>query len=412
MTSHEIFKCILQLFLIIISLFVVYIPYRAIESMIGEIFYGIGKSGIIIFNILEGLLNIAYLIFSIIIFFYIYKTRFLDKYEVKSQETKEEQDNISRSNNDNIPKQIIIKEKKVKETSKIINLLGKTLTIFIKGFVLLFTIPFIIGFIILLALLVIALLLIFKGILYVGPIIIIISALVFLYLLINVVFNFIFNNKNNSKILFILLIVSLLLGGIGIGITAIEISSIKYIDENTVEPIKANFEIKMENNLVIESRYVQEYVVNNNIKNIKIDIEYYDIYSKPQIDKYNNIVVFHFYNNNLFEDKKVINQILEDLKNKEIHNYDNVSEVKITITANKENIAKLKENIEKYQQEEKEKSLEFNRYQEEINELNEMIEDLNEEIESKEASNQNLKENIQELEEKINKYKELLSELE
>lgn len=92
-------------------------------------------------------------------------------------------------------------------------------------------------FIFLIAFLVMDILLMFKGIIFIGPILMAIALLLFGYLVIMVLFNFIFDNKNKVKLLFILFIASLVLGGVGIGITVIEASSFEVVENNTLEKV-------------------------------------------------------------------------------------------------------------------------------------------------------------------------------
>ena len=141
MTSQEIFKCFLQLLMVIIVLLVISVPYTYLGNIIRDVFSNLGPVGGFINQLLKSVLNIVYVIFAIIIFFYIYKTRFLDRYTPKKEDEKEiAVNNIPVENLKDDSKSLnkVAKVNLSKEKpSKFLSLLGKILMLFIKGFLLL-----------------------------------------------------------------------------------------------------------------------------------------------------------------------------------------------------------------------------------------------------------------------------------
>ena len=74
---------------------------------------------------------------------------------------------------------------------------------------------------------------------------------IFVYLLLELIFNFIFNKDTNKKRIFILFISSIIGLGIGFGISTVEIANTEYIDDSPSRINDTTFvkEYKMKDNL-------------------------------------------------------------------------------------------------------------------------------------------------------------------
>ena len=395
MTSQEIFKCFLQLLMVIIVLLVISVPYTYLGNIIRDVFSNLGPVGGFINQLLKSVLNIVYVIFAIIIFFYIYKTRFLDRYTPKKEDEKEiAVNNIPVENLKDDSKSLnkVAKVNLSKEKpSKFLSLLGKILMLFIKGFLLLCLIPVIFGFIFLIAFLVMDILLMFKGIIFIGPILMAIALLLFGYLVIMVLFNFIFDNKNKVKLLFILFIASLVLGGVGIGITVIEASSFEVVENNTLEKVTTDFEVPMQDDFVIEN--------------------YNQIYKEVELKQHGDEIYVDF-EQDYWLNNELLQLLLKDLKNRQIRNYDELYKVEVKIITNEENIAQIKENYQTKKDFLEMQNQLINDYEATIEQLNLEIEELTSKLDKTEEDKEQLMTTIEELENRLLQYKELSDSLE
>lgn len=137
MQKKEIAKCITELIILFLILLLLRIPFNYINNSIENIFVNFSLKA---FNILNSiwlfLSNTIYLILFITIFIYIYKIRFLDKYENNGYEEKIEN---SITNEEEIPEKKVIKEEK--HTFVLFSVLGRLFNIFIKICLLLILIP-------------------------------------------------------------------------------------------------------------------------------------------------------------------------------------------------------------------------------------------------------------------------------
>lgn len=415
MTSQEIFKCFLQLLMVIIVLLVISVPYTYLGNIIRDVFSNLGPVGGFINQLLKSVLNIVYVIFAIIIFFYIYKTRFLDRYTPKKEDEKEIAVNNIPVENLKEDSKSLNKAAKVnlskEKPSKFLSLLGKILMLFIKGFLLLCLIPVIFGFIFLIAFLVVDILLMFKGIIFIGPILMAIALLLFGYLVIMVLFNFIFDNKNKVKLLFILFIASLVLGGVGIGITVIEASSFEVVENNTLEKVTTDFEVPMQDDFVIENYNQIEYEVDNTSDKVKVVLEYYDIYKEVELKQHGDQTYVDF-EQDYWLNNELLQLLLKDLKNRQIRNYDELYKVEVKIITNEENIAQIKENYQTKKDFLEMQNQLINDYEATIEQLNLEIEELTSKLDKTEEDKEQLMTTIEELENRLLQYKELSDSLE
>ena len=295
--------------------------------------------------------------------------------------------------------------------SKFLSLLGKILMLFIKGFLLLCLIPVIFGFIFLIAFLVMDILLMFKGIIFIGPILMAIALLLFGYLVIMVLFNFIFDNKNKVKLLFILFIASLVLGGVGIGITVIEASSFEVVENNTLEKVTTDFEVPMQDDFVIENYNQIEYEVDNTSDKVKVVLEYYDIYKEVELKQHGDEIYVDF-EQDYWLNNELLQLLLKDLKNRQIRNYDELYKVEVKIITNEENIAQIKENYQTKKDFLEMQNQLINDYEATIEQLNLEIEELTSKLDKTEEDKEQLMTTIEELENRLLQYKELSDSLE
>ncbi len=415
MSLVEIIKLILVMLLVIGMLCVFKLPVDYIQS-IGSKFFDIFPDLIsnILINIWSVIIDLVYFIIAIIIFIYIYKVKFLDNfYEIKKSRDDKKLKNINEqtSNTEITNSQKILK--KEDHSNSLLDFMAKIILYFVKFMAIVIAIPFVFTILILCAILIVSIILIFNKVVFLGVILGIIACISLNIVILEILFNFVFNIKLKAKRLFIQIIISLILLGVGIGITSIDIASFKYID--TAPNVKwedKTFEYEMNNNLVLIDYYFNDsikWVEDENISNIKINVKYAPMYSNFSIDEDDAILYIAPTSVQSISFNSIYELILKDLRNREFHNYNDLSHLIITISANKENITKLQENINTYYEQE-----EQDIYEDQINELYQHIDNLEEENNNLKDSNELLKEENEEIkamyEEQLQEYQQKIDE--
>ena len=368
-----------ELIIIFLILLLFKIPFNYLISIGENLAYG-HENIMFISNIWTFLINILYLILFIFTFLYIYKTNYLDRYELK--EIPKKDIDIKEEKIEQTQKEIkIIKEK---SPSPLFNFLGKTLTFLLKLFTAFIGIPFIFSFLFIIIYFFITLYLLFTGITYFGFTIIGIGAIGINLLILILIASFLFNHKPSFKKLFILFISGIILSGAGIGINIIDVMNTDFINESPKTNLKLTtktYEYTLKDNLV--SDFITD---NNGYYNIEINTEIDDSLNDKIIIEtsyYEDLSYFEIYTNNNYNyeeisfinnykpSKKIINIILNDLKDKTIYNYDKLFQANITVKTSSTTYEKLRNNWNNYYE-----KIERYRYDEELNECNENINSL------------------------------------
>ncbi len=415
MTTKERNKCISELIILFIVLLLFRLPFEYILSLGNNILYYLPTGNYVLESMWTFLINIVYLILFLFTFIYIYKTYFLDKYKeskIPNDEKKEESNETINEKQKNNTK-IIYKETKIKENSigtTLFEILGKIISIGFKVFLIFVCFPLIISFIALIIVLFILLALVFKGVLYIGLIIGLIAGIITNCILLKLVIAFIFDYKPSFKIIFTCFIISISLLGVGTGLSIIEFANTEYIDkapDTDLEYITKNYEYNMEENLVINPSY-HYYNINYTIDNtltdtIKIEISYYKKLSYVELSEYNrnDYKIIELWHDNKYS-KEIIKSFINNLKNKEIYNYDKLYDCNIKLITSENNLKKLKENKNNYNKT-------SNYY--EIDELNQANNELQNEIDGLNEKIYELTEENQILKDKIQTYKDNLESL-
>lgn len=293
---------------------------------------------------------LLYSCFAIIAFFYVYKVKFLDNIDIENSDN----DNKTILHNEN--KNIVKKENFTIKSDRlsILDLLMNLFIWFLKFIFIIFIFPIIMSIIGGVICFVLLIILIFKGLFLIGPIIISLSLVVFSIMIMEILFNFIVNKKTNFKRIFIVCISSIVLASIGIGLSIGYFSNIEIINKapNQYEIETKEEIIPMNDKLFIHDNYYGniDYIEDNNLNDqVKIDVDYYkSIYDINIISNENNTISIHSEEPGVIKIGEYLDQVIDNLKNKKIYNYDILSEVKIRVTTSSENINKIKYNRENY----------------------------------------------------------------
>ena len=297
-----------------------------------------------VYNIFSGLYSLFAFIVGLCIMLHIFKIRYLDYFiiEEKEEVTEEKKEDI---------KEEVKEEKKVFERKKekviirdpkdskngFISLLAKGILYMVKFFVLLFGISFsasLVGF-------VVAFVLSFaiakSGLVFIGILLLLLGCIFINLVILNLIYNFLRSIKSKTKVMMFVFISSLILFGVGVGLTCLGILNFEYINEkNNPNYIETTETIKMSDNYYIEHMYNVEFIESSN-DDLKLVFVHPDFYSVECIISYDSI----WFNNYDVDGIKIINRVIDDFNDRKIMEY---GYFKVKVYTNKENINKLKEN--------------------------------------------------------------------
>ena len=297
-----------------------------------------------VYNIFSGLYSLFAFIVGLCIMLHIFKIRYLDYFiiEEKEEVTEEKKEDIKEEVKEE-KKVFERKEEKViirdPEDSKngFISLLAKGILYMVKFFVLLFGISFsasLVGF-------VVAFVLSFaiakSGLVFIGILLLLLGCIFINLVILNLIYNFLRSIKSKTKVMMFVFISSLILFGVGVGLTCLGILDFEYINENNnPNYIETTEIIKMSDNYYIEHMYNVEFIESSN-DDLKLVFVHPDFYSVECIISYDSI----WFNNYDVDGIKMINRVIDDFNDRKIMEY---GYFKVKVYTNKENINKLKEN--------------------------------------------------------------------
>ncbi len=363
------------------------------------------------------LINIVYITFCLFTFIYTYKTYILEKYTIKEKEQEE-------TENETVTDEVLEEKQKIrkikieheKRDPIVLPFLGKLINIFIKSFVGLITIPFIISYVLLFLSITLLIYCLFKGIIYFGIPLVIISFLIINIIFLKLLISFIFNMSVKFKPLFIIFIISLGICGVGLSISLIEITNTEIIEDLPPTTLTQNIiskEYTIDENLVLSDmlyynhkiNYIKDETLNDKII---VEIEYYSDFTSPYISEFtNNNYKYIDYDLTNKNPKNLLTIIIDNLKDKKLYDYSKLYELKITIYSSSKTYEMLKQNKENSEEIEEQNYEEIN----EISSLESQINDLQLKIEELENTNETLKNEKEELQNKIEEYQTRIKDL-
>lgn len=360
-------KCLIELALVLGAMLIIgdiinHIIITAFASIFSFIPWNISR---IIRQIISGVIDLAWYAITIIAVIHIFKIRYLDYYEQivangdkEDKENKEEKatkislipnKNISLRNNE--PK-IVIRDK---EPLAFLNLLAKIAIWFIKSIAIMFGL--FLAFILLLGVigLVISISLSLYTKIFIGLDIGILGLLICTILLLAIIIHFVIGTKINIKLTAILFISSIIVTGIGAGISITAIKDINYIaDTNDILEITPHEKkITYKDNLIIMDVFPRtyEYIINDSLEENEIIVQNNFDARFSKISNYettiNGMPVYRFYLSDTSNKKTKYSIIINDLKNNIIRDYTNLYNDDIKIIATRQTIEKLINNFSK-----------------------------------------------------------------
>ncbi len=407
MSFKQIIGCIISMFILALILLIFRIPFSLIEEGFRDVIYSLLtniRAQKIVMGLFCFILDIIYYALYILVYVYIYKLAFLDKYEFVDKVEKKtlitnETDTVSEKHES--VKEVIITNKESHENS-LFKLLGTLALGFIKFLTIVFSFPIIFILIILFFFIVFALYFMLEGIFFFGILLGLIFAAILVIWFLVLVSSFIFNKKVSFKKMLLVFLISLIGLGISSGITVLEISKLNYKSDVLVDAEEKNvtFEKSMSESLYIDmyNHYGNLlYEENETLDNVLIEVHYYGKMYKIDLLESKDVIDFDIYYSDEFDRTKFMFKTIKDgLKKREIYNLDKILRYDIKIKANSKNINKIKQNTISYWESVREKEREdsCNSYNISIldyeNRYNELLEE-----------NEYLKERIDILEEEI-----------
>lgn len=360
MNFKSIVRFLFEIGILLVIIMLVRIPFNHIFSLGADIFrhFSSNISGILL-SYWKFLVDIVYMVVAVVLFVYIYKVRFLDKFE--DSENEEEEEIVLVEKEEQIDGKVV--KSKVKEIRKVeikkydfglFSLLGKVLLFAVKAFVVFGS--FFVIFILLssVAGLVVVSSWLLQGIIYISALIFLCSLITFCVMVIKVIYDFVLNRRSNWKKIFYVLLSSLLGFGISAGVGLLEFKELSFVDrfETNVPLSRKVEEFKMKDDLIVSATRTIEYVEDASMgDNIKVETEYYNEFSDPQIQEFGgkdglNNRIFVGNDRKKIPLKKTYSMLLNDLRRKEIHAKPSyMFEMRVKVYATQENIDRMKKNI-------------------------------------------------------------------
>lgn len=353
MSFKEIIEFLVTVFLLILIILVGTIPKDIIENLIGtNLLYGITYVGPTLNTIFRLIVDILYSVFSIVIFVYVLKIKYLDRIKIKEDTDKEIVEKVKEKRVEEVEK-VIIKDSS--NSNSLTRLLAKIIIYIIKFFVVLFLFAPLICIVVLAVMLGFEVLFVIKGLPLIGVLLWTIAGIIISALCFEVPLNFVINHKNNYKKNMIALLTSLIIIIIGSIIFAFEFFSLTYVDSlpkgvNTKEiretlPMTSDFK-------TIGYYYNDiEYVVDDSLTDkVEVDVTYYDylINNNIEIEVHNNNLLVYMDSPKEFSFKDALDKVSDDIKEGKIYNYDKLNEYKVTIKTSSNNINIIKNNNKEF----------------------------------------------------------------
>lgn len=353
MTLKQKLKCVLEMFCLAIMLLLI---GGIITTILIEVTYNmltfIPNPTIVhaIEKIFESIYTVIAIIFGVIVFIHIFKIRYLDYYiTIEDDNTKTKKIEQSLEIKEKDRERIIIRDPK-HSTTHIINVIGKILILFIKLLIIWFIIPVVFAFIFFVVLASICICHINIGLIFSTGFLLFMAISFLCFLLIYLAYNFVFNRKQHMKFILISMISSFLLIGISIGLSVTILLNYKQIDGTkglnkkiNTETINANENTTISFGIDNNEENI-EYIIDNSKNDIELKIQ--TVQGIDYILNRNHNDYYYLYMKEV-PLRTIYNIFLNDIKNKQIRNYNSDDFIKIKVTLSQDNYELLQGNRNK-----------------------------------------------------------------
>ncbi|MGN1371590.1 MAG: helix-turn-helix domain-containing protein [Candidatus Coprovivens sp.] len=341
-------QCVNAIILVIIFAFIGMIGSEITWSLLqffpDKVYY-------LIYNMLSSIYLVIAIIMSVVVLLHIFKIRYLDYYEI----VKEEVDNnveecVTELDNTNDKQNKILLEKKKEKVVirdpkhseyKFLTGLGKMCLWIVKAIVSCILCGFALCLVFFVLCIPIVFLIFKSGFLFIGLLVCLLGLIGFNIIVLELLYNFIVNRKLSKTRTFIISILSIILFGLGIGMSLMSLNSFEYLDEKDVEMVKDVYVVDMKDDLYLDFHFVT--YVEKEIDDIEIEIEHSKYFDVDFYEHGNSISSWSY--TSFDSTMTLIKKIIKDINNKMVIDYDD--SYNVIVYASKENIEKLNNYKEK-----------------------------------------------------------------
>jgi len=356
-SAKDIIRFIIEICIILLLISLFKISFNLLKNLGWNIFSIIPSTiSSIFYSIWAFIIEVSYFIISLLMFIKIIEKRYFKLSETivtSTEEDKKEEYKPKKKNNNNKEEKIVeeIKvEKAKKEKNSFLSAISNICIIFLKFIVLICLIGVIAYLIAITFALGLMIYLLINGVKYFGIAILFIALIQTGALLLELGTNFISNKKQKTMRVFGKIISIVILTGVGLTFSTVEIANTEIIYDNYYQNTKEKTkEITMQEDLVIQG--YDNIKIDNSLGNtIKI------VYSYPDLENIDLNIELGYCGYNCHNlktnfkqvkwNKALLEDIIKNLKAKKIYSYEFYIEK--TIYLSSENYAKLIENNDKY----------------------------------------------------------------
>ena len=344
-------------------------------------------------------INISLLVVSGIILIHIFKVRYLDYYTSLKKEDQTNQNNQNKKEEE-LPKKerielktkenkIVIRDPKHSEY-KFFDGLAKLIINIIKFFALCFSLFLCFSLIGIAVLFVMSFMVIKTNLFFVGCLGVSLSSAIIDIIFILIIFNFVFNRKNEKKKMIYTFLIALVMFGISCGFMMLGVTNFDIIDKTKEDSITKSTTLAMQENLFF-SDYLNINYVETESNDIKIEYKTNEFCEVTP--SYNSSMQVHLWSH-CDNPMKMMRYYMKNLNDKKIV-YLDTSPQDITVYTSKSNIEKMQQNKQKYEENNNNRLDEIQRYEESLARANQTINEYESKIVELEAK-------ITELENQLN----------
>lgn len=327
----DILKIIIEIGLIIVLILVLKIPFLLFKDLGWTIFSGFSSPiSNLFYGIWSFIIEISYLIIAVILFIKIIERRYFKGFsesiveEMTEEPAKKEKVKNTKKEKESKEEQVV--EKKIVESKKmsIVEMITNICILFIKFIVIMCLFGVIIYLIGMTFLIGLGIYLLIQGITYFGIFILLIALFLAGILLLELGIHFIFNKKIKVGSVLAQVLTSIVLAGLGLSLSTIEIANTELIYESAYETTSVSKEIEVNEHLALYGNY--NIIIDNTLTNtVRIEYVYPDINDVEvsiHLNNYDNGYYLDYGINNLKWNKDLLNDFLDNLKEKKIYVYD------------------------------------------------------------------------------------------
>jgi len=331
----------------IVIFFVVKIPFNYIASLGYNVFFAIGgDTAQVLRAIWRFLVDITYVITSLLIFISVYEAKFLNigNFSKKSTEIEGEKEKKEGEHKG---------EKIVKYDFGIFSFLGDAFVFCLKLFLSSLSLFIIFSMLVVFAGLVVVISWMFNGVFLFSLVLFALSFIFLSTIITYVIYNFIVNRRSKWKKVFTFLLISFIGLGVSMGVGAIEMKEFTFTSSPRQDIVldKKSETFEMTDSLIIENYgYEIVYIEDEKMQDmVRVEVAYYSGFEDVEIVQNGNSIFINSRQEN-FSIPKIYEMLIKDLKEKEIHvDYRYLSDLYVTVYTSKENIEKIQNNIEQQQ---------------------------------------------------------------